>query len=153
MKLVRNPRLWCSTGLLAFGLFSGGCGDNKFDGVVRDDAFCFDIEDADTWQMEPLDNDPSSGQIWGRLVTDQSDDIRDPNLVAFVDYTLQSVDVGGSAQRGETDDGGEFEERVGAGTWRLRLSAIKGGYHCDNDLEIPVEAGKLTVLCLDVGCE
>ena len=50
-------------------------------------------------------------------------------------------------------DGGEFEERVGAGLWRLRLSAIKGGFQCENDLEVPVEAGMMTVLCVDVGCE
>ena len=130
-----------------------GCGDDKNGGVQVEDAFCFGMGDTETWTIEPLDDDPSSGQIWGRLATDESDDIRDPNLVAFVDYTLQSIDVGGSAQRGETDDGGEFEERVGEGEWRLRLSAIKGGYNCENDLEIPVEAGKLTVLCVDVGCE
>lgn len=131
----------------------GSCGGNKIDTSLRSDAFCFGMGDANTWTVEPLDGDPSSGQIWGRLATDESDDIRDPNLVAFVDYTLQSIDVGGSAQRGNSDEGGEFEERVGAGTWRLRLSAIKGGYHCENDLEVPVEPGKLTVLCVDVGCQ
>ncbi|HCH66744.1 MAG: hypothetical protein CL927_17255 [Deltaproteobacteria bacterium] len=130
-----------------------GCGDDRDNGVNADDAFCFGMQDTESFELEPFDNDPSSGQIWGRLATDESEDIRDPNLVAFVDYTLQSIDVGGSAQRGETDDGGEFEERVGAGQWRLRLSAIKGGYQCENDLELTVEAGMLTVLCVDVGCE
>jgi|GEM_PF-3044122 len=143
-----------SRALAVFGcLLLGSCGGDKADSGLRTDAFCFGMDDANTWTIEPLDGDPSSGQIWGRLATDESDDIRDPNLVAYVDYTLQSVDVGGSAQRGNTDDGGEFEERVGAGNWRLRLSAIKGGFQCENDLEVPVEAGKLTILCVDVGCQ
>jgi hypothetical protein len=129
------------------------CGSKEVDTSLRTEAFCFGMGDANTWMLEPLDGDPSSGQLWGLLATDESDDIRDPNLVAYVDYTLQSVDVGGSAQRGRSDDEGEFEERVGAGSWRLRLSAIKGGFQCENDLEVPVEAGKRTVLCVDVGCQ
>ena len=145
-----GPWVWFGLGLC---VAATGCGEERENGVKVDDAFCFGMDDADSWTLEDLDNDPSSGQIWGRLATDESDDIRDPNLVAYVDYTLQSIDVGGSAQRGETDDGGEFEERVGAGQWRLRLSGIKGGYQCNNDLELTVEAGKMTVLCVDVGCE
>ena len=129
------------------------CDSNKGAGAVRADEFCFGMEDSNDWMFEELDEDPSSGQIWGRLVTDESDDLYDPNLVAFVDYTLQNIDVGGSAQRWSTDENGEFEERVGEGNWRLRLSAIKGGYRCENDIEVPVKAGQLTVLCVDVGCE
>lgn len=127
--------------------------DDGLDSGLGIDAFCYQMADAGTWSVESLDNDPASGEIWGRLATDESDDIHDPNLVAFVDYTLQSIDVGGSAQRGRTDDGGELEERVGAGTWLLKVSAIKGGYHCSSELEVPVEAGKRTVLCVDVGCD
>ncbi len=147
--MVRRT-LWVWCGLLAS--LSACSGKDTASSIVRVDAFCFDMADAGTWTMEDIDDDPSSGQIWGLLATDESDDIHDPNLVAFVDYTLQSVDVGGSAQRGATDENGEFEERVGAGTWRLRLSAIKGGYHCENDLELPVEPGKMTIMCIDVGC-
>ncbi len=137
---------------LAVPLLLCACDSNKEAGAVRADEFCFSMDDANDWVFEDLDDDPSSGQVWGRLVTDESTDLFDPNLVAFVDYTLQNTDVGGSAQRWSTDENGEFEERVGEGSWRLRLSAIKGGYHCENDIEVPVEAGKLTVVCVDVGC-
>ena len=132
---------------------TAGCG-GKDEETDIELPFCFTFDDADSYELDDLDEpDPASGEIWGRLVTDESDDVDDPSFVAFVEYTLENVDVQGAPQLGETDDEGEFTERVGAGTWLLQLSARQGSYTCANELELVVEPGKLTVACVDVGCE
>jgi hypothetical protein len=122
-------------------------------GPKIEQPFCFTMEDADSFVLSPFDDDPSSGQIQGRLVTDESADVHDPQLVAFVAYTLTNLDVGGSPQLGETDIEGKLFERVGAGNWRLQLSAAKGAYDCVNSVDLVVEAGQQTDLCVDVACE
>ena len=98
------------------------------------------MDDADSWTLE----DPTTTRRWadrGRLATGESDDIRDPNLVAYVDYTLQSIDVGGSAQQGETDDGGEFE-----GVWRRAVAASaigrQGRLSVQQHLELTVKRAR-----------
>ena len=122
-------------------------------GPKIEQPFCFTMDDADSFVLSPFDDDPSSGQIQGRLVTDESADAHDPQLVAFVAYTLTNLDVGGSPQLGETDIEGKLFERVGAGNWRLQLSAAKGAYDCVNSVDLVVEAGQQTDLCVDVACE
>ena len=67
--------VWRHGLLLAAAALSGACGDDRDNGVKVDEAFCFGMEDTETWELEALDDDPSSGQIWGRLATDESDDI------------------------------------------------------------------------------
>ena len=96
-------------------------GDDE--GPKIEPPFCFTMDDADSFELVAYDDDPSSGRIEGRLVTDESADVHDPQLVAFVAYTLTNLDVGGSPQLGETDIEGKLFERVGAGNWRLQLSA------------------------------
>ncbi len=116
--------------------------------------FCLAMEDASGFELEPLEqDDPASGEIWARVITDEGSSLDDPQFVAGVTYTLENVDVQGAPQVGETDAGGEFTKRVGAGTWVLRLDARQGTYNCSNELELTVEAGMRTVVCIDVGCE
>ncbi len=145
---------------LALALLCGAalpaCGD-KADagdsGGGGTQGFCFDMADADTYEIVDGGPEGVSGLLDGRLITDESDDIRDPALVTNVDYTVENLDVGGSPLQGKTDSDGSFSEQLGAGTWRLRLSDSKGGYTCRNDIEVVIEAEKITRLCLDVGCE
>ena len=117
------------------------------------DGFCFDMADADT--TEVVDGGPSgaSGLLEGFLITDESEDLRDPSLVVNVDYTIENLDVGGAPLQGKSDSDGSFKETLGAGTWLLRLSDSKGGYTCTNSIEFAVEAERVTRMCLDVGCE
>ncbi len=126
-------------------------GDDE--GPKIEPPFCFTMDDAESFELVAYDDDPSSGRIEGRLVTDESADVHDPQLVAFVAYTLTNLDVGGSPQLGETDIEGKLFERVGAGNWRLQLSAAKGAYDCENSIDLVVEAGQQTNLCVDVACE
>jgi hypothetical protein len=126
-------------------------GDDE--GPKIEPPFCFTMDDAESFELVAYDDDPSSGRIEGRLVTDESADVHDPQLVAFVAYTLTNLDVGGSPQLGETDIEGKLFERVGEGNWQLQLSAAKGAYDCENSIELVVVAGQQTNLCVDVACE
>jgi hypothetical protein len=146
------PPLRSAPPLLAALVFVG-C-DGKNEDTSLNLPFCLQFEDADQYELEPLeDDDPASGEIWARVITDEGSDLDDPQYVAGVTYTLENVDVQGAPQVGETDQAGEFRKRVGAGTWVLRLDAIQGTYACSNELELAVEAGQRTVVCIDVGCE
>jgi hypothetical protein len=133
-------------------LATSACDPDNSGAVKAQDPFCFSMDDADAYELEPLDDDPASGSIWGRMITDESRDLRDPQYVAFVEYTLENLDVGGSPQQGETDVEGAFEERVGAGRWLLTHSADRVGFDCTNSVELVVEAGQKTIACIDVGC-
>jgi hypothetical protein len=137
--------------LLALCALSACKGDDE--GPKIEPPFCFTMSDADSFELVAYDDDPSSGRIEGRLVTDESADVHDPQLVAFVAYTLTNLDVGGSPQLGETDIEGKLFERVGAGNWQLQLSAAKGAFDCENSVDVVVEAGQQTNLCVDVACE
>ena len=136
-------------------VFVLGCGGSGggYDTGPRVDAFCFDMADADTTEI--VDGGPAgaSGLLDGFLITDESDDLRDPSLVVNVDYTIENLDVGGAPLQGKTDADGSFRETLGAGTWLLRLSDSKGGFTCSNAIEFAVEAERLTRMCLDVGFE
>ncbi len=130
----------------------GACG-TKTEDTALDLPFCLQFDDADQFELEPLEvDDPASGEIWARIVTDEGADLDDPQFVAGVTYTLENIDVQGAPQVGETDQEGEFRKRVGAGTWVLRLDATQGTFSCSNELELTVEAGQRTVVCMDVGC-
>lgn len=129
-----------------------GCKDDDR-GPKIEPPFCFTMADADSYELVEYDDDPASGRVEGRLVTDESADVHDPQLVAFVAYTLTNLDVGGSPQLGETDIEGKLFERVGEGNWRLQLSAAKGAYDCVNSVDLVVQAGMQTNLCVDVACE
>lgn len=132
------------------------CGDKESDSATGGDeatGFCYSMDDADTTLQEPGGGSGSSGLLDGRLITDESDDPRDPALVVNVDYTLENLDTGGSPIQGKTDSSGSFTELLGQGTWLLRLSDSKGGYTCRNELEFTIVAGDTTRMCLDVACE
>jgi hypothetical protein len=133
-----------------------GCGDKETVGGTETgeaSGFCYSMADADTTLVEEGGGSGASGLLDGRLITDESDDFRDPALVVNVDYTIQNLDVGGSPLLGKTDSQGSFVESLGDGTWLLRLSDSKGGYTCRNEIEFAIEAGNTTRMCLDVACE
>ena len=127
-----------------------GASDSGAPGVA---AFCADISEADTTLVVEGGGSGSSGLLDGWLITDESDNPRDPALVTNVDYTLENIDTGGSPISGKTNSDGLFTETLGEGRWLLRLADSKGGYTCRNELEFVIEAGNTTRMCLDIGCE
>lgn len=141
--------------LLAIPITSAACSSN-WQGVDTASyilPFCESMDDSDTYLIETGGGSGASGVVIGRLVTDESDDIHDPNFVADVEYTLENIDVGGTQQQGETDDSGYFKEILGEGNWLLKLSAFKASLDCLNEISFNVEAGNTTDLCIDVHCE
>jgi len=145
-----------TVGAASAALALPGCGDKDAgDGTEtgQQTGFCYSMDDADTTVVEPGGGSGASGLLDGRLITDESDDIRDPAIVVNVDYTIENLDVGGSPKLGKTDSEGSFTESIGEGTWLLRLSDSKGGFTCRNEIEFDIEAGNTTRMCLDVGCE
>ena len=116
-------------------------------------AFCETMDDADSYYIEEGGGNGSSGKVIGRLITDVTGSLHDPNLVANVDYTIDNLDVGGTQQQGRTDQDGSFQEVLGEGTWRFKHSAEKSGYSCANTVDFEVEGGNTTWLCIDANCQ
>lgn len=144
--------------LLMGALLGAGCGDEDTDtasgGTADTDLFCRDIADADSYEIRQGDVSGANGSLYGRIITDEVDDLTNPNFVAQVTYILENLDVGGSPRYGESSDGGEIIATLGAGRWRIQLSNNRvAGYTCYNDQEFVIEAGQITELCLDVACE
>ena len=138
-----------STGLL---MLAAGCTGSGSDSSGDQLPFCETFDDADTSHVEDGGGSGASGAVMGNVVTNESDDIHDPNLVSFVEYTMDYLDHGGALQSNQTDQEGYFHEVLGEGRWLMKLSAQKPGYDCSNELEFEVDAGNTTRLCVDVGC-
>ena len=158
MPVSFAPALRSTVVILSAGaaLTAAGCGDKDAgDGTEtgQPGGFCYSMADADSTLVEAGGGSGASGLLDGRLITDESDDIRDPAIVVNVDYTIENLDVGGSPLLGKTDSQGSFTESLGQGTWLLNLSDSKGGFTCRNEIEFTIEAGNTTRMCLDVGCE
>lgn len=140
---------------LAVAALSSSCADKSTttsdSGVVV--PFCRDMADADTTTIDVGGGDPGSGQVIGQLITDDGGDVDDPLIVGQMDYTMENLDVGGPPRAGRTGQNGDFTEEVGAGNWRLSISGTKAGLSCQNQLEIVVEDGNTTSVCIDTLCE
>lgn len=132
------------------------CGDKaEYDdtGVAGDLPYCYVVADGDTHYIDAGGGVGGSGKLYGRLLTDKSADVHDPNFVASVEYTLQNNDTGGIQQVGKTNVGGDFVETLGAGSWEIKVATQKQGYSCENQYTFSIEAGNTTYLCLDLGCK
>ncbi len=118
------------------------------------DEFCSVFAEAGDTRLEDGSGDStSSGQIQGQFVQDVLVDARDPQFVAFVDYLLENVDVGGQATRGRTDAVGRFTATLGQGNWQIKTSGHQGSYYCAQESTFAIVAGKVTLLCVDMNCE
>jgi len=127
-------------------------------GTVDEDSaepvlpFCEKMEDANSSVIDLGGGSASSGSVVGRVITDESQDLHDPQWVGFLDYTIDNTDVGGTQQQGETQQDGSFVEVLGAGHWKFKISATQAGYSCSNEVEFLVEAENTTQICVDVNC-
>ena len=116
-------------------------------------SFCETLDHADTARVVSGGGNGSSGKVQGHFITDISDDIHDPNMVAFVEYVVENSDVGGVPQISDSDRSGDFVETLGAGSWLIRMSYARGAYSCQNEVPFVVQAGNTTKLCIELGCE
>ena len=114
--------------------------------------FCEKMEDANSHGIEEGGGSGTSGSVIGRVITDESQDLHDPQWVGFLDYTIDNIDVGGTQQQGETQQDGAFVEVLGAGNWRFKISTTQAGFTCSNEIEFQVESGNTTQVCVDVNC-
>ena len=114
--------------------------------------FCEKMEDANSYVIEEGEGSTTSGTVEGRVITDESEDLHDPQWVGFLDYTVDNTDVGGTQQQGETEMDGSFIEVLGEGHWNFKISATQAGFSCSNELEFLVQAGGTTLVCVDVNC-
>jgi len=136
---------------LAAGLM--GCtGSVDTDSSEPSLPFCEKMDDANSYVIEDGGSSTTSGTVEGRVITDESEDLHDPQWVGYLDYTVDNTDVGGTQQQGETDQDGSFVEVLGEGHWKYKISATMAGYTCSNELEFLVQAGGTTQVCIDVNC-
>lgn len=157
-RMNRSPIRWSWLALPLAGpvLLASNCADTPLDDSAATTAnlpYCEKLADIDTNYVETGTFDSAtSGKIYGRLITEKSTDLHDPNYTANVEFTMQSVDVGGSQLVDSTDEAGAIVQTLGAGNWRIKLSIKKQGYTCSNEYELPVTAGDTTWFCLSMGC-
>jgi hypothetical protein len=144
------PRALLASLPLAFGCptGTGGAGDTG-SGL---ELFCESMDDGDVVQIETGGGSTASGVLSGRLITDATEDIHNPNMVANWDFVLENLDVGGTQTRGKTTDLGEFTATLGAGHWSIAISGQRNGYTCANTLEFEIVAGSTTTACMDANC-
>lgn len=117
-----------------------------------EDTFCTSYSQAGANKLEDGSGDGTSGHVKGQFIQGVSDDPRDPQFVAFVDYLIENVDVGGQATRGRTDQDGAFAGTLGGGNWLIKTSGHQGSYDCAQETTFAVTPGKITVLCIDMAC-
>ena len=145
---MRTPTLIFS--LLALSLACTSSTDTDSSEPVL--PFCEKMEDGNSYVIEDGGSSTTSGTVEGRVITDESENLHDPQWVGYLDYTVDNTDVGGTQQQGETQQDGSFIEVLGEGHWNFKISATQAGYSCANELEFLVEAGRTTQLCIDVNC-
>ncbi len=116
-------------------------------------AFCDVVDDAGEWkQEEGADVASSSGRLYARVITDQSEDPRDPVYVAYRDYTLEPAETGGVQTVGKTTGDGIVEKTLGVGTWLFKATWSRGSTTCSASLEVPIASETTTYACALLSC-
>ncbi|MBM4369404.1 MAG: hypothetical protein FJ102_24540 [Deltaproteobacteria bacterium] len=116
-------------------------------------VFCAEVEEGGTWEQEAAsDVAESSGLLFARVITDESDDPRDPVFVAYRDYTLEPAETGGVQTVGKTTGDGIVEKTLGVGTWHFQATWTRGSTTCKAEMEIPIAAQTTTYACALLTC-
>ena len=142
-------------------LLSAGCGEeepavqdtgeDEFEGHT---GFCSQITEANQTTLEDGGATGANGALFVQIITDEDEDVWNPNYVANVTYVLENLDVGGSPRFGESDLAGTIAATLGEGNWNLQISNTRvAGVDCYNTLDFEIVAGQTTNICLDVACE
>lgn len=116
-------------------------------------SFCSTLDEVGTWEQSPIETvSASSGVLWARLITDQSDDPRDPFYVAYRAFALEPAETGGVQTTGSTSGDGIIEKTVGVGNWALKATWSRGSTTCLAEATLPVEAQMTTRACVLLTC-
>ena len=116
-------------------------------------AFCEDASGGDEWRFEGTGGGSTSGTFEGSLITDAAAEVDDPDYVAYIQYTVENVDVGGTTQQsGNTDNYGYFTSSGAAGTWLFQAGTTVAGQPCNAEMEFEVEVGQNTTICPLLRC-
>jgi hypothetical protein len=130
------------------GTSSSAVGDTS----VLSDAFCASLSDGGRWSTTSGGGSGASGALQLRVITNASDDPRDPLYVAFKDYTLENTATGGVQTTGTTSGDGLVDELLGEGPWRFRAAYARGSATCTAELSFDISAGDTTVACAVMTC-
>lgn len=130
------------------------CTPASVDSSVESSAsFCSTLDEVGTWEQSPIDSvSASSGVLWARLLTDQSDDPRDPFYVAYRAFALEPAETGGVQTTGNTSGDGILERTVGVGNWALQASWSRGSTTCLAEATLPVDPQMTTRACVLLTC-
>ena len=130
------------------------CHEEEGDTGVQVTPFCYSLEDGDSWMFEGEGGGETSGRFEGNLITDYSDDIFDPDYVAYVEYVVENLDIGGTTQQyGHTDNVGIFEGSGAPGLWAFTAGTQVGDATCSAYTEFQVEVGTTTRVCAVMHCQ
>ena len=88
-----------------------------------------------------------------RIITTEDLDIRNPLYIAFKDYTLENVDMGGIQQTGQTSgDGIATVQGLGPGNWLFVASFARGSKICKAEMTVELKAAATTHGCAVMDC-
>ncbi len=137
-----------------FMLLVPGCHEENTDTGQSLPPFCYSLEDGETWRFEGSGGGETSGSFDGNLITDFSEDIFDPDYVAYVEYVVENLDVGGTTQQyGRTDNVGIFQGTGAPGLWAFTAGTQVGDATCSAYTEFQVEVGTTTRVCAVMHCQ
>lgn len=130
------------------------CAGDNLDSVPDDPAaFCSTLDEVGTWeQLDEPGVAASSGVLYARIITDQSEDPRDPYYVAYRSFAIEPAETGGVQTTGTTSGDGIMQKTVGVGNWAFKATWSRGSTTCLAEATIPVASQQLTRACVLLTC-
>ena len=136
--------------LLVLGCTSAS-GNNESD--TGPSGFCSVLDDGNTSVVEDGGGNAGAGDLEMRMLTTEDVDNRNPLYIAFKDYTLENVDMGGIQQTGQTSGDGIANARgLGPGNWLFVASFARGSHICKAELTVELKAASTTHGCAVMTC-
>lgn len=115
--------------------------------------FCDAITDGGQSSVEAVGGSAASGDLVMTVITNESVDVHDPMYVAFKEYTLENVALGGVATTGTTTgDGLAPVSNLGAGEWTFEATYSRGSSLCSALITLDVVANSTTTGCVVMTC-
>ena len=121
--------------------------------VTETHPFCDLVTDGGSTISDAAGGNESAGDLVIRVITSESVDPHDPLYVAFKDYTLENIDMGGVASTGKTSgDGIVSVNNLGPGDWAFRATWSRGSAICEASATLPVVAATTLYGCPVMSC-
>ena len=115
--------------------------------------FCDAITDGGESTVEGVGGSDASGDLVMTVITNESVDVHDPMYVAFKEYTLENVALGGVATTGTTSgDGLAPVSNLGAGEWAFEATYSRGSSLCSAVMTVSVVPNSTTTGCVVMTC-